>query len=137
MFISVVAKMLFFAGFAVGTFGAGLISDRYGRKSAIVLMAQLLFGCGILTATMSNVVGFTIMWFFTGNTCCWKLHPNTYDIIFVHVPDLLIFILHHSLLGIAAMGTYTVCFVWAMESVSGRYKTFISTFMNFGWPIGR
>ena len=58
--------MLFFAGFAVGTFGAGLISDRYGRKSAIVLMAQLLFGCGILTATMSNTVGFTIMWFFTG-----------------------------------------------------------------------
>ena len=43
----------------------------------------------------------------------------------------------HSILGIAAMGTYTVCFVWAMESVSGRYKTFISTFMNFGWPIGR
>ena len=70
MFILVVAKMLFFAGFAVGTFGAGLISDRYGRKSAIVLMAQLLFGCGILTATMSNVVGFTIMWFFTGNACC-------------------------------------------------------------------
>ena len=40
-------------------------------------------------------------------------------------------------LGIAAMGTYTVCFVWAMESVSGRWKTFISTFMNFGWPIAR
>ena len=64
--ISVIAKMLFFAGFAVGTFGAGLISDRYGRKSAIVLMAQLLFGCGILTATMSNMVGFAIMWFLTG-----------------------------------------------------------------------
>lgn len=59
--------MLFFAGFAVGTFGAGLISDRYGRKSAIILMAQLLFGCGILTASMGNMVGFTIMWFFTGS----------------------------------------------------------------------
>ena len=58
-------------------------------------------------------------------------------ILFFHVPNSLIVIIHHSLLGIAAMGTYTVCFVWAMESVSGRYKTFISTFMNFGWPIGR
>ena len=57
--------------------------------------------------------------------------------ILFYVPYLLIFILPYSLLGIAAMGTYTVCFVWAMESVSGRYKTFISTFMNFGWPIGR
>ena len=71
--------MLFFAGFAVGTFGAGLISDRYGRKSAIVLMAQLLFGCGILTATMSNIIGFTIMWFFTGNTCYQKIVKNIND----------------------------------------------------------
>ena len=58
--------MLFFAGFAVGTFGAGIISDRYGRKSDIMLMAQLLFGCGILTAAMKNTVSFTIMWFLTG-----------------------------------------------------------------------
>ncbi len=58
--------MLFFAGFAVGTFGAGIISDKYGRKSAIMLMAQLLFGCGILTAAMKNTAAFTIMWFFTG-----------------------------------------------------------------------
>ena len=132
--------MLFFAGFAVGTFGAGLISDRYGRKSAIVLMAQLLFGCGILTATMSNIIGFTIMWFFTGNAYHQELCKILMMIFSYHlfyVPYLLIFILLHSLLGIAAMGTYTVCFVWAMESVSGRYKTFISTFMNFGWPIGR
>ena len=70
--------MLFFAGFAVGTFGAGLISDRYGRKSAIILMAQLLFGCGILTATTSNVVAFSIMWFLTGIDIkmCILFKPN-------------------------------------------------------------
>ena len=60
--------MVFFAGFAFGTFGAGLISDRYGRKSAIILMAQMLFGCGILATTMSHLIGFTIIWFFTGDT---------------------------------------------------------------------
>ena len=41
------------------------------------------------------------------------------------------------LLGIAAIGVFTVCFVWAMESVSGRWKTFIGMTMNYAWPIGR
>ena len=66
-----------------------------------------------------------------------KIVKNINDDFFIYVPYLQIFIVFYFLLGIAAMGTYTVCFVWAMESVSGRYKTFISTFMNFGWPIGR
>ena len=70
----VLAKMLFFAGFAVGTFGAGIISDLYGRKSAIMLMAQLLFGCGILTAAMRNMAAFTIMWFFTGTSIRWLFY---------------------------------------------------------------
>ena len=39
--------------------------------------------------------------------------------------------------GVAAIGVYTVCFVWAMESVSGRWKTFVGMGMNFAWPIGR
>ena len=44
----------------LGTFLAGLISDTYGRKTAIVLMSQMLFGCGILTATMPNYVTFVM-----------------------------------------------------------------------------
>lgn len=40
-------------------------------------------------------------------------------------------------LGIAAIGVFTVCFVWAMESVSGRWKTFVGMTMNYAWPIGR
>ena len=39
--------------------------------------------------------------------------------------------------GVAAIGVYTVCFVWAMESVSGRWKTFVGMGMNYAWPIGR
>ena len=64
--LGTIAKMLFFAGFGTGTFASGLISDTYGRKTAIVLMAQMLFGFGILTATMPNYVTFVIFWFFTG-----------------------------------------------------------------------
>ena len=65
-YLATLGKMVFFAGLAAGTFGAGLISDRYGRKAAIVLMAQLLFGCGILAATMPTFVSFVIIWFLTG-----------------------------------------------------------------------
>ena len=39
--------------------------------------------------------------------------------------------------GAAAIGVYTVCFVWAIESVSGRWKTFVAMGMNYAWPIGR
>ena len=65
-YLATLGKMIFFGGFAAGTFGAGLISDNYGRKPAIVLMAQLLFGCGILAATMPSYITFIILWFFTG-----------------------------------------------------------------------
>ena len=39
--------------------------------------------------------------------------------------------------GIAAIGVFTVCYVWAMESVSGRWKTFIGMTMSYAWPISR
>ncbi len=64
--LALLAKMIFFAGFATGTFCAGIISDRYGRKPAIVLMAQLLFGSGILATIMPNYISFVLVWFFTG-----------------------------------------------------------------------
>ena len=58
--------MTIFAGFAVGTFGAGWLSDSYGRKTAIILLSQLLFGAGILASTMTTFSGFLILWFLTG-----------------------------------------------------------------------
>ena len=39
--------------------------------------------------------------------------------------------------GIAAIGVFTVCFVWAMESVSGKWKTIVGVTMAFSWPISR
>lgn len=39
--------------------------------------------------------------------------------------------------GIAAIGVYTVCFVWAMEAVSGKWKTVTGIMMACAWPISR
>ena len=100
--LEVLAKMTIFGGLAVGTFGAGWISDNYGRKNAIVLMSQLLFGSGILASTMTNFIAFLILWF---------------------------------LAGIAAIGVYTVCFVWTVESVSGKWKTIIGIMMAIAFPV--
>ena len=39
--------------------------------------------------------------------------------------------------GIASIGVFTVCFVWCMESVSGKWKTIIGMSMAFAWQIAR
>ena len=46
-------------------------------------------------------------------------------------------ILHYTILGIASIGVFTVCFVWCMESVSGKWKTIIGMSMAFAWQIAR
>ena len=65
-YLAIIGKMIFFGGFAFGTFFAGLVSDKYGRKQAIVLMAQFLFGCGLLASIMPNFISFIIVWWATG-----------------------------------------------------------------------
>ena len=40
-------------------------------------------------------------------------------------------------IGIASIGVFTVCFVWCMESVSGKWKTIIGMAMAFAWQIAR
>lgn len=37
----------------------------------------------------------------------------------------------------AALGTYTVCFVWAMEAVSGPWKTYVGMGMGLGFTVGK
>ena len=37
-YLSVLGKMTIFGGFAIGTFGAGWLSDSYGRKTTIILL---------------------------------------------------------------------------------------------------
>lgn len=65
-YLETVAKLCLFGGYAVGTFVAGMISDHFGRKTAITISCQLLFCSGIIVTIMPNIAGFTILWFIVG-----------------------------------------------------------------------
>ena len=64
VFFQVAVKMVIFLGFALGTFGAGVISDMYGRKPAILVFTQLLLGSTILSTFMPEVISFSVVYFF-------------------------------------------------------------------------
>ena len=61
-----IAKIVVFSGYAVGTIVAGFASDYIGRKAAMAFFAQLLFGTGIIATIMPNIEGFIANWFFVG-----------------------------------------------------------------------
>ena len=61
-----IAKIVVFSGYAVGTIVAGFASDYIGRKAAMAFFAQLLFGTGIIATIMPSIEGFIANWFFVG-----------------------------------------------------------------------
>lgn len=63
---TVMAKIVVFSGYAVGTVVAGFLSDFIGRKAAMSFFAQLLFGTGIIATVMPNIAGLIVIWFFVG-----------------------------------------------------------------------
>lgn len=64
--LPVVSKMVFFSGFAVGTFVAGLVSDIWGRKRSILLFSFLMMASGLATSFMPVFPSFIIMWWLVG-----------------------------------------------------------------------
>ena len=64
--LPVISKMIFFSGFAVGTFVAGIVSDIYGRKRSILLFSFLMLVSGLTTSFMPVFSSFVIMWWLVG-----------------------------------------------------------------------
>jgi len=64
--LPVVSKMVFFSGFAVGTFVAGIVSDIWGRKRSILLFSFLMLVSGLATSFMPVFPSFIIMWWLVG-----------------------------------------------------------------------
>jgi hypothetical protein len=40
-------------------------------------------------------------------------------------------------LGVSAIGIFTVAIVWAMEVVSGKWKTFFGIFISLAWAAAK
>ena len=65
-YLPTMAKMIFFSGFAVGTFVAGLVSDAYGRKKAIILFSLLTLASGVATSFAPVFPAFVALWWLVG-----------------------------------------------------------------------
>jgi len=60
------AKLLLFSGFALGSFCSGLVSDRFGRKTAIWGASVTMCVFGVITSFMPFYWGFVFTWWITG-----------------------------------------------------------------------
>ncbi len=58
--------MSFFLGVSAGSLAAGMISDRSGRRAAIVTMSLTVAFSGTLATAMPNVETFSAVWFVCG-----------------------------------------------------------------------
>jgi len=102
--LPVLSKIIFYSGFGVGTFIAGIVSDVWGRKISILLFSLLTFISGMVTSFMPTFISFTIMW--------W-------------------------LVGVSAIASFTVAFVWTIELATGKWTVIFGVGMMFTWPVGR
>eukprot|EP00096_Caligus_rogercresseyi_P005818 TRINITY_DN21847_c0_g1_i1.p1 TRINITY_DN21847_c0_g1~~TRINITY_DN21847_c0_g1_i1.p1 ORF type:complete len:490 (-),score=44.93 TRINITY_DN21847_c0_g1_i1:140-1609(-) len=62
-YLVLLTKMTLFVGFGIGTFAAGLIADRFGRKTSIMIMSQLFFASGLILTVVSSYLLFLFMFF--------------------------------------------------------------------------
>ena len=85
-YLPVLAKIIFYSGFGVGTFLAGVVSDVWGRKISMLLFSLLTLISGMATSFMPSFSSFTILW--------W-------------------------LVGVSAIASFTVAFVWTIELAAG------------------
>jgi len=60
------AKMLLFSGFALGSFCSGLVSDRFGRKTAIWMCSVIMVVFGVITSLVPYYWIFVFTWWITG-----------------------------------------------------------------------
>jgi len=61
-YLPTLSKMLFFAGFGLGTLTAGIVSDMFGRKKSIIMFSLLLLASGVGCSFAPNYPSFTILY---------------------------------------------------------------------------
>jgi len=64
--LKTLAKLLLFTGFALGSFCSGLVSDKWGRKTAIWISSCLMCVFGVITSFVPWFPLFVLTWWITG-----------------------------------------------------------------------
>ena len=99
-------------GVSAGSLAAGMISDRSGRRAAIVAMSLTVAFSGTLATAMPNVESFSAVWFVCGegNFFFQKACDNLFWLFFP---------------GFGATGLISVSFVWCTEAAVGQLKSYL------------
>jgi len=66
LWLKTAAKTILFTGFALGSFSAGLVSDRFGRKTAVWGASVTMFVFGLITSFIPWFPVFVFTWWVTG-----------------------------------------------------------------------
>ena len=69
-----VAQMVYFFGLIFGVFGAGLLSDRFGRKATLGPIGIALGTVGLIAAAMPSVEAFVAVRFVQGGSSIVQNH---------------------------------------------------------------
>ena len=97
-------KIFLFSGFALGSFCSGLVSDRFGRKTAI-------WGASVGTFKEKSETNF---WSSGQITMC------VFGVITSFMPFYWGFVFTWWITGTMAIACYTAAFVWTMEICAGE-----------------
>ena len=97
------------SGMVSGNIICGILSDRFGRKSAISIFTQIVCGCGILASVTSTFEVFCLLWFFVG-----KEFKCTILLLPVRVS-------YHA--GLGSTAVFNAGLIWTIEIVGGKWKS--------------
>ncbi len=98
-------------GVSAGSLAAGMISDRSGRRAAIVAMSLTVAFSGTLATAMPNVETFSAVWFVCGEKKKFRTACDNLNWLFFP--------------GFGATGLISVSFVWCTEAAVGQLKSYL------------
>lgn len=102
----------------------------------IPVMFKMLFFSGFAAGTILAGI-LSDMWGRKRSIFIFSMVLLVSGLVTSFTPNMYAFIVCWWVVGVAAISSFTVAFVWLAELSSGKWKVILSMFAQFGWPISR